>query len=346
MANNLIPSIDNSSELNNTLFVLFKLGDKHYAIHSSHTIEVLKLPQLEYPQKLPKHIIGILNYNGLTINVVDIRSVLNLELLNCSINDQLIVVRTEEAIFGIVVNDVVDVLSIPSEDMQATPYMTENHVIKLIYKMDTDLVSILDLYSVENILKGNEFVESDRDYEKLFPSDEKSKQILRKRSEKLAVKSADNLILGSYSQDQFILFDLGQSTYCINIKFVKELVSTANIKITPLPFTPEYISGVINLRGSFITIVDLKKLLNIDEKSYSSSAKILVFDSKDYKIAVLVDEISSVKNLDADSFVHHANSKFESRYTMAEVVEGKKVYHVLNAEKVINDEKLFINIES
>lgn len=346
MFNNVISSENVGFDENNSLFVVFKLGEKTYAFHVSHTVEVLKLPLLEYPQKLPKHIVGILNYNSLTINVVDLRSVLNLEKETCSVNNQLIVVRTQEAIFGIIVDEVIDITQIAPEDMQFPPYNSSDNVIKMLYQQDTNMVSIVDLYSVETVLKDNKFSESSVNYECLFPQDEISRRILKERSNKLITKSNHNLVASFQNQDQFILVTLGENIYCINMKFIKELVSSKGIKITKLPLTPDYIEGVINLRGDFVTIINLKEFLNLEHNEGGSNKKILVLDSKDYRLAILVDEILSIKSIDNDKFIHKSSNKFDSKYTMAEIIEDDKIYNILNVEKILNDEKLFINIES
>lgn len=346
MFNNIIPRENVRFDESNSLFVVFKIGKKTYAFHVSHTIEVLKLPLLEYPQKLPKHIVGILNYYSLTINVVDLRSILDLEKQDCSINSQLVVVRTQEAIFGIIVDEVLDVMQIPPDELQFPPYSSSDNIIKMLYQLDSTMISIIDLYSVENVLKDNKFNETDVNYESLFPQDEVSRKILKERSNKLITKSSNNFAPSFHNQDQFILVTLGENIYCINMKYIKELVSYKGIKITKLPFTPDYIEGVINLRGDFVTIINLKEFLNLEQSDLGLYKKILVFDSKDYKLAILVDEILTIKSIDNDKFIHKSSNKFDSKYTMAEIIEDDKIYNILNVEKILNDEKLFINIES
>lgn len=346
MFNNIVLSNNQGLGESSSLFVVFNMGEKTYAFHVSHTVEVLKLPLLEYPQKLPKHIVGILNYNNLTINIIDLRSILDLEEQNYSLNNQLIVVRTQEAIFGIIVDEVVDVMQINNEEMQLPPYSSSNKIIKMLYQLDSQMISIIDLYSVENVLKDNKFNEGSVDYESLFPEDQESRKILKERSDKLIKKSTSSFVPSFYNHDQFIMVTLGTNIYCINMKFIKELASIKGVKITKLPFAPDYIEGVINLRGDFVTIVNLKEFLNLDYPEINPNKKILVFDSKEYSLAILVDEIQSIKNIDGDKFIHKSSSKFDSKYTMAEIIEDEKIYNILNVEKILNDEKLFINIES
>ena len=58
----------------------FRIGQNKYAINTMNVLEIMKLPALDYPQKLPKNIIGLLKYNNFVINVVDIRFYLNIEV--------------------------------------------------------------------------------------------------------------------------------------------------------------------------------------------------------------------------------------------------------------------------
>ena len=344
--NNLIPFDSQVVSDSDSLFVLFKLGESTYAINASHTIEVLKIPMLETPQRLPKFIIGILNYNNLTINVVDTGAVLGLDEYEFSVNSQLVIVKTEEAIFGLITDKVIDVVTISDSEFKPLPYVSGNNAIMMLYDRDSEMVSVMDLYAVENILKETETNQESKTIEKKLTIDDESKKILKKRSIKLLEKSSNSILPELYYEDQFILFKLNNNIYCMNIRFVKELVSTSNMKITQLPCVPDYISGIINLRGDFVTIINLKEFLNIGVDETIFPKKILVFDSKDYKLAILVDDVIGIKSINSDSFIHKSSSKFDTRYTMAEIIENDTVYNILNVEKIINDEKLFINIES
>lgn len=344
MQNNIIPFNNNGFSETNNEFVFFKLGEKSYAIHTSHTIEVLKLPKLEYPQRLPKHIVGILNYNNLTINIIDLRSILGIDNIQYDINHHLMIVSTQEAIFGIIVDKITDIHTILPSDIEVLPYTSSSHLIKMLYHHERAMISIIDLYSIETILKENEFTDSTLDYEKLFPQEESAKLLLKQRADYLIEKSTAPLVSTGFNQDQFILFNIAQSVYCLNMKYVKELESVSNVKITKLPFAPDYIEGVINLRGDFVTILNLKKFLNIPLNNEIESKKILLLDAKEYKIALLVDEIITIRSIDNDRLITRSANKFESKYTLAEFLEDEKVFYILNAEKILSDERLYISV--
>ena len=80
----------------------FQIGDNKYAVNSDNVLEIMKLPALDYPQKLPNNIIGLLKYNNFVISVLDVRFYLNTQVTPYSINNELLIIRTDEVIFGII----------------------------------------------------------------------------------------------------------------------------------------------------------------------------------------------------------------------------------------------------
>ena len=73
---------NNYLEQKKNTHLYFQVGENKYALNTSSVLEIMKLPALDYPQKLPNNIIGLLKYNNFVINVVDIRFYLNIEIVN------------------------------------------------------------------------------------------------------------------------------------------------------------------------------------------------------------------------------------------------------------------------
>jgi purine-binding chemotaxis protein CheW len=149
-----------------------------------------------------------------------------------------------------------------------------------------------------------------------------------------------------YNQEQFLSFKLSERIYSINIKFVKEIVKYKSVSLTFLPFTPDYIDGIINLRGEFVTILNLKRFLNLPDEEQAPPKGLIVLNSREYKLAISADEIQNISYINNDKLNYSAQSKVDSKYVMAELVEDDCVYNILNVEKILNDDKLFINVEN
>lgn len=97
------------------------------------------------------------------------------------------------------------------------------------------------------------------------------------------------------SDMQFVEFILGHDIYAINLFNTREVISPP--EITPLPNTPDFIRGIIDLRGSVTTIIDLKKLMNIcDKNSFKNRSRIIILDNKQLQkpVGILVDDVISV----------------------------------------------------
>lgn len=343
MKNNL--SVINDDITNNNLYLFFELDKKLYALPSEQILEIIKLPLLEYPEKMPQGVIGLLNYNHLTFPTIDLRSFLNLELKNYNTENLLLIVKTEEVIFAIIVDKVVDVISIEQNQIQLPPYSSEDNLIKFFFHHDDSVVSVIDLHSVEESLKIVNSEAGTSDISALFPTDKTSLAILGERSQNLA-KQRSYDINTFYSANQFITFSLNENKYCLDLKHIKEIVKLKNLTLTSIPCSPSYISGIINLRGDFITVLNMKDFLGLDNKSTTESTKIIVLESKNFKLAILVDEIFSISNIAEEQLNIKTDlaSKLSinSKYIRAEFVRGKEFYTILNFDKIMQDEKLFI----
>jgi purine-binding chemotaxis protein CheW len=104
-------------------------------------------------------------------------------------------------------------------------------------------------------------------------------------------------------EDQKLLtFSLGSEGYGVSILKVKEIIGM--MEITPVPRTPEFIKGVINLRGKIIPVMDLRVKFGMEEKEYNERTCIIVaeVDIKGAQklLGVVVDMVSEVVTISDD----------------------------------------------
>lgn len=91
---------------------------------------------------------------------------------------------------------------------------------------------------------------------------------------------------------QLVVFKLLREEYGISILQVQEIKRMADI--TRVPHTPDYIKGVINLRGSVLPVIDLKKRLNLPHQEYTDDTRIIIVKIDDISVGMIVDEVSEV----------------------------------------------------
>lgn len=321
------------------LYLSFTVGDCKYAISTNQVVEIMKLPHLNYPQKLSNNVVGLLNYNNFTINILDIRFYLDIKVTPYSISNQLLVVKTDESIFGLLINRVEDIISIEQSKIEHFPFSGEGKLIDFLYKNENESISVLDLFALENLLKkGVEPV--DFDITTLFPQDDESRYKFLQRNQALVEKSKLDLAKNIFSQDKFISFSLNDSIYCINLEYIREFLK--NCVVTPIPCAPDYVSGLMTLRGDFLTVVDMKKFLNLSYDGAYKKNRVVVMEATDFRIGIQVDEIFSIMDIPEELINQNSHHQL-NKYILSEVVMDDKLYTILNMKTILSDERFFIN---
>ena len=98
---------------------------------------------------------------------------------------------------------------------------------------------------------------------------------------------------------QLVVFDLADETYGVDIGSVREIIRIQ--EITKVPRTPDYVEGVINLRGKVIPVIDLRKKFGFKKAEVTKDTRIVVVDISGNDIGVVVDAVTEVLRLSSDA---------------------------------------------
>lgn len=97
---------------------------------------------------------------------------------------------------------------------------------------------------------------------------------------------------------QVVAFKLRKEEYGVSILNVQEIKNLTDI--TRVPFAPEYIKGVINLRGSVLPVIDLKKRIGLEEMPYTDSTRIVIMKIDEIlDVVAIVDAVIEVLSIDS-----------------------------------------------
>jgi purine-binding chemotaxis protein CheW len=110
-------------------------------------------------------------------------------------------------------------------------------------------------------------------------------------------------------------FELGGERYALDIQLAREIVEM--IPITPIPRSPAYISGVINLRGEITNIMNLNTLLGLPDQEIRNNQKIIVLvpdAAGGSNVGIIVDDVSSVLQI-TEADVDHMGEGFSSEFS-------------------------------
>jgi purine-binding chemotaxis protein CheW len=98
---------------------------------------------------------------------------------------------------------------------------------------------------------------------------------------------------------QFLTFALGAEEYGVEILKIQEIKGFS--AVTPLPNAPAYVKGVLNLRGTIVPIVDLRKKFGMPEEAYTKFTVIVVVQVQGKILGFVVDAVSDVLTLTGDA---------------------------------------------
>ena len=119
------------------------------------------------------------------------------------------------------------------------------------------------------------------------------------------------------NEDQVVAFKLRNEEYGFSILNVQKIKGLTDI--TRVPFAPEFIKGVINLRGSVLPVIDLKKRLGLEDTPYTANTRIVIVQYDEVAVGMLVDAVTEVRTINADDIDtsrtvtgNDSNSKFIS----------------------------------
>ena len=99
-------------------------------------------------------------------------------------------------------------------------------------------------------------------------------------------------------EQQLVVFDLASEAYGVDISAVREIIRLQ--EITQVPRTPEFVEGVINLRGKVIPVIDLRRRFGLSVGEENKDNRIVVVDIGGQDIGVIVDAVTEVLRISSE----------------------------------------------
>ncbi len=170
-----------------------------------------------------------------------------------------------------------------------------------------------------------------------IPTIEEKKKILKARAKAIAQES--KLTQQPIEHLQLMEFILAYEKYCIELNFISEVYPLK--EITPLPCTPNFVLGIINVRGKICSVIDIKKFFNLPEKGLTDLNKVIIVHSEDMELGILADAIVGVQTI-ALKDIQPPLSTLTGVH--AEYLKGitKERSVILDIKKILFDEKIIV----
>jgi purine-binding chemotaxis protein CheW len=152
--------------------------------------------------------------------------------------------------------------------------------------------------------------------------------------------------LGSaqFKDDKYLTFTLANEEYGICLLKVREIIGIMNI--TPLPHTPPYVKGIINLRGRIIPVVDLRQKFDLEWAEYTKRTCIIVVEvssgASPMQVGVVVDFVSEVLPIQAADIAPSPSfgSGVDTQYILGIGKAKGGIKILLDIDRVLSEEQL------
>ncbi|ADL52258.1 chemotaxis protein CheW [Clostridium cellulovorans] len=141
-------------------------------------------------------------------------------------------------------------------------------------------------------------------------------------------------------KDKYLTFSIGEECYGIEIRYVIEIIGIQ--PITEIPELPNYVKGIINLRGKIIPVIDVRLRFNKLYREYNDRTCIIVISVEDTIVGLIIDSVSDVISIQKESIVEppSVSNSFNNKYISGIGKIGSEVKLLLDTSKLINSNEL------
>lgn len=172
------------------------------------------------------------------------------------------------------------------------------------------------------------------------PSPEEQRSILKARARSLA-REPERADAAREFLD-ILAFRLASETYGIESAFVREVYPLKDF--TPLPGTPPFVLGIVNVRGQILSVVDLKKFFNLPDKGLGELNKVIIIRDDRMEFGILADVILGTYSIPLETIqpplptITGIGAEYLKGVTADRVI-------LLDADRILGDEKIVVHQE-
>jgi purine-binding chemotaxis protein CheW len=138
---------------------------------------------------------------------------------------------------------------------------------------------------------------------------------------------------------QYVTFRLEEETYGINVMQIQEVLRYT--EIAPVPGAPDYVLGIINLRGNVVTVIDTRKRFGLRQSEISEQTRIVVLELEGQVIGVLVDSVAEVVYLKQSEIETAPNvgNEESARFIQGVCNKNGELIILVEFEKMLSEEE-------
>ena len=138
---------------------------------------------------------------------------------------------------------------------------------------------------------------------------------------------------------QYVTFRLDDETYGIDVMQIQEVLRYT--EIAPVPGAPDYVLGIINLRGNVVTVIDTRRRFGLADSELTDSSRIVVMESSNQVMGMLVDSVAEVVYLKASEIETAPNvgNEESAKFIMGVCNKNGELIILVEFDKMLSDQE-------
>ena len=143
-------------------------------------------------------------------------------------------------------------------------------------------------------------------------------------------------ILDSKIDDLYMVFVINNQKYALSSKYITEIIEI--LPITKVPFLPEYMKGIINLRSTIIPVMDARMRFGMEPIEYSERTCIIIIENEANKIGLIVDAVNEVLTIPPKQIMESTKEKNELKESFVNGISqiNNYIQLILDCDSLVN----------
>ena len=143
-------------------------------------------------------------------------------------------------------------------------------------------------------------------------------------------------ILDSKIDDLYMVFVINNQKYALSSKYITEIIEI--LPITKVPFLPEYMKGIINLRSTIIPVMDARMRFGMEPIEYSERTCIIIIENEANKIGLIVDAVNEVLTIPTKQIMESTKEKNDLKESFVNGISqiNNDIQLILDCDSLVN----------
>ena len=143
-------------------------------------------------------------------------------------------------------------------------------------------------------------------------------------------------ILDSKIDDLYMVFVINNQKYALSSKYITEIIEI--LPITKVPFLPEYMKGIINLRSTIIHVMDARMRFGMEPIEYSERTCIIIIENEANKIGLIVDAVNEVLTIPPKQIMESTKEKNDLKESFVNGISqiNNDIQLILDCDSLVN----------